>query len=594
MSIDAGLTSASAPTSFVYVNGDRLSLMEDYRLPLYQYFPEGTKLFDPTHVPPREVPLSTSVDETGVTLPKLLPNAQYHAFFKDPRTGSLYATATKYVCLYVSRLPFNTTPEMLGRYFEAFDMVKEADVFPGQNVHCNGRGWVILQDPSKLLIIPRVLQFYGKQLIYTELSDREPARENLYHLFSEPVLPPPPPPPPRAHTIPHRIDAPSPPPPPMPPQHNPNVPAPRSSVMMERRPQPAALTPIGGGIEYDSPVLPAPRSQQRLQASTAPSAATTLAPTGSSSSSLAATAAAAAAPLHGNGAAKAQLPATFITYITEKDAEDAVRDEYFWPHSLFADEVQACLDARGATIVVFLFSSPPTVFGYARVLPKGVLGRREAKACPIEWIQHHCAIPETSIRLMDGILLFKQRDGSQLKPEAGAQLCDLIQSYTGKAEQHFSPLPTGPSIPLPRGRGGVVRGGRSVARPLPPPPIGRGRGAGGVVTLSGFISESGLAIPVPASRRNQANNSSSTANGATSQPGGNGSSNSRELSPTLLSVKLPAPASTRAAAVATAAGAATSNRNCIGGSSNGNGSLHDSTSSPTVPPAPRSKKSCAC
>ncbi|GET89119.1 hypothetical protein, conserved [Leishmania tarentolae] len=276
MPSDAMSASTSTSTPFVYVNGDRLSLMEDYRLPLYQYFPEGTKLFDPMHVPPREVPLSTSSDETGVTLPKLLPNAQYHAFFKDPRTGSLYATATKYICIYVSHLPFNTTPEMLGRYFETFDMVKEADVFPGQNVNCNGRGWVILQDPSKLLIIPRVLQFYGKQFIYTELSDREPAREKIYHMLSEPLLPPPPPP--RAHIISHRMDPP-PPPPPLQLQHNPNVPAPRSSIMAERRLPPAALTPIGGGLDYDGPTLPAPRSQQRLQAYTA------LAPTGSSSSS---------------------------------------------------------------------------------------------------------------------------------------------------------------------------------------------------------------------------------------------------------------------------------------------------------------------
>lgn len=584
MSSDAVSASASTATPFVYVNGDRLPLMEDYRLPLYQYFPEGTKLFDPTHVPPHEVPLSTLADEMGVTLPKLLPNAQYHAFFKDPRTGSLYATATKYVCIYVSHLPFNTTPEMLGRYFETFDMVKEADVFPGQNVNCNGRGWVILQDPSKLLIIPRVLQFYGKQFIYTELSDREPAREKIYHMLSEPVLPPPPPPP-RAHIIPHRIDVPPPPPPPLPPQHNPNVPAPRSSIMVERRLPPAALTPIGGGLDYDGPTLPAPRSQQRLQAST------TLAPTGSSSSPLAATTGAAAS-LHGNGVAKAQQAATFITYITEKDAEDAVRDEYFWPNPVFADEMQSCMEARGLAFVVFLLSSPPTVFGYAQVLPKGAPARREAKTCPIEWVQHHCAIPEASTRSLDGVLLFKQRDGSRLRLETGAQLLDLIDSHCGKGEQYFVPSPTGPSIPLPRGRGGVVRGGRSVARPPPPPPpIGRGRGVGGMTTPPAPISDSGLAIPVPASRRNQANNSSTSANGSTSPAGGTGSGNSREPSPASLSIKLPAPASARAAAVAVVVGAVTSNGHGIGGSSNGNSSSHDGSSSPTVPPAPRSKKS---
>ncbi|KAG5477419.1 hypothetical protein CUR178_05122 [Leishmania enriettii] len=590
MSSDAGSTSASTHTPFVYVNGERLTLMEDYRLPLYQYFPEGTKLFDPTHVPPREVPLSTSVDEAGVTLRKLRPNAQYHAFFKDPRTGSLYATATQYVCHYVSNLPFNTTPEMLGRYFETFDMVKEADVFPGRNVNCNGRGWVILQDPSKLLIIPRVLQFYGKQFIYTELSDREPAREKLYHTLSEPVLPPPPPPP-RVHIMPHRIDLPPPPPPPPPPlapQHSPNVPAPRSSITTDRRPPPHALTPIGGGPEYDGPALPAPRSQQRLQASTALSAPTALAPA-TSAASFSTSTAAAPGLLHGNGAAKAQPVATYITYITEKDAEDAVRDEYFWPNPVLAEEVQSCMDARGSVIIVFLISSPPTVFGYARVLPKGATGRHEPKTCPIEWAQHHCAIPELSTRSLDGLLLFKQRDGLRLKPEAGAQLRDLIDCHAGKGEHHFVPSTVGLSIPLPRGRGGVVRGGRSAARPPPPPPIGRGRGGGSTAHPPAPISESGLTIPVPASRRHQTNHS---ANGTISPIGRTGSVNSGDRSPSSLSIKLPTPVSAQAAAAAAVtAGTAPSNGSGVGGSSNGNSSSHDGTSSPTIPPPPRSKKS---
>ncbi|KAG5476892.1 hypothetical protein LSCM1_05224 [Leishmania martiniquensis] len=588
ISSDAGSTSASTHAPFVYVNGDRLLLMEDYRLPLYQYFPEGTKLFDSTHVPPREVPLSTSVEEAGVTLPKLRPNAQYHAFFKDPRTGSLYATATKYVCIYVSNLPFNTTPEMLGRYFETFDMVKEADVFPCQHVNCNGRGWVILQDPSKLLIIPRVLQFYGKHFIYTELSDREPAREKLYHMLSEAILPPPPP---RAHMMPHRIDAPPPPPPPPPPapQHSPNVPAPRSSIMADRRPPPAALTPIGGGPEYDGPALPAPRSQQRFQASSTLSTTTAVAPTAPATSFLASTAAA-GAPLLCNGVAHTLPAATFITYITDKDAEDAVRDEYFWPNPVFAEELQSCMEARGAAIVVFLISSPPTVFGYARVLPKGAPGWREAKTCPIEWVLHHCAIPEVNTRALDGLLLFKQRDGSRLRPEAGAQLRDLIDCHAGKAEPHVAPSAPGPIIPLPRGRGGVVRGARSVARPPPPPPMGRGRGAGGTVPSPAPISESGLAIPVPASRRTQANNS--TANGFTSALVRTGSANSGDRSPTSLSIKLPAPASAQAAAAAAAATtvAPTSNGSGVGGSSNGNSSSHEGISSPAIPPAPRSRK----
>ncbi|KPA79424.1 hypothetical protein ABB37_05265 [Leptomonas pyrrhocoris] len=601
-------TPAPASTPFVYVNGDKLHLMEDYRLPLYQYFPEGTKLFDPTYTPPREIPLSSSTEEAGVTLLKLQPNAQYHAFFKDPRTGALYAAATKYVCLYVSHLPFNTTTEMLGRYFETFDMVKAADVFPGPKVSCNGRGWVILQDPSKLLLIPRVLQFYGKHFIYTELSDREPSWEKLYSMVPETAPPPPPPPPPpplpRTHSLPHRMDA-SPPPMPPPPPHNPNVPAPRSSLLAERRALPAALTPIGSTPDYEGPALPAPRSQQRLQRVPA-TGQQSVSTAGSGSGSASLTPASSA-----NSLSKPLPGVTFVTYASEKDAEDAVRDSVFWPSPVLASEIQECLDGRASAVfIVFLKASPPTIFGYAKVLAKESAGQREAKTCPLEWVQHHCSLADAATRPFAGVALMKQRDGSQLKPEVGQHVRDFIDAQAGKAETAFAPPPpppSGPSIPLPRGRGGVGRGGRSFGGP--PPPIGRGRGVGLMGTQPpppASSSESGLAIPIPASRRAAAAAAAASAGGSspTSLTGlnssGSGASPSATAAPALTGEGSPAgngaatstssslralpasPSSVKPEATASAAGSTAAKTH--GSSSNGE------ASAPVNPaiPAPRS------
>ncbi|KAG8348147.1 hypothetical protein TRVL_01033 [Trypanosoma vivax] len=169
-----GMTADGNPTSFVFVNGTKITLRDDGRLALYSHFPEGSVLFDSSDVPPREVPLSAATGERGVTLHRLLPHSHYEAYAPDAATGDLFPLVCECICAYVSGLPPNTTAEMLGRFFESFDMVEEADVFTTATGECNGCGWVILQDPTKLFLVPSVMEFFPRNFIYVALSDVVP------------------------------------------------------------------------------------------------------------------------------------------------------------------------------------------------------------------------------------------------------------------------------------------------------------------------------------------------------------------------------------------------------------------------------------
>lgn len=195
----------------VYVNGVSAYLMEDLRLPLYQYFPEGTRLFDPAVVPPREVLLGVAGDELGVTRRKLQPEASYVAYSTNPTTGALFPVIKEYTCVYLFKLPPHTTPEMLKRYFDPISRVVTTSVFREHQGVCNGRGCVVLEDPRKLLLVPRVLEFLPKHYVYTELSDQAPrlhprstgdeaaggpTSPSPSSASGQPLPPPPPPPPP--------------------------------------------------------------------------------------------------------------------------------------------------------------------------------------------------------------------------------------------------------------------------------------------------------------------------------------------------------------------------------------------------------------
>ncbi|RNF02990.1 hypothetical protein TraAM80_06040 [Trypanosoma rangeli] len=167
-----------------------MGLLEDGRLALYQRFPEGSVLYDPSDLPPREVPISSDAAEYGVTASKLVPYSHYEAYLPDPVTGELHAITGESVCIYVTNLPPNTTAVMLGRFFEALDMIVEADVFTTPSGECTGRGWVVFQDPSKLLLVPPVLEFFPHVFIYTALSDKVPARTILTTSFFSAMLHP--------------------------------------------------------------------------------------------------------------------------------------------------------------------------------------------------------------------------------------------------------------------------------------------------------------------------------------------------------------------------------------------------------------------
>ncbi|ORC91848.1 uncharacterized protein TM35_000054440 [Trypanosoma theileri] len=156
-----------------------MSLLEDGRLALYHRFPMGAVLYDPSEFPPCEVPLSTDAAEHGITSRRLIPYGHYEVYLPDDVTGELLPLTGESMCVYVTNLPPNTTAEMLGRYFEAFDMVAEADIFTTASGVCSGRGWVILQDPTKLLLIPPLLEFFPRYFIRTALSDKAPMRTTI-------------------------------------------------------------------------------------------------------------------------------------------------------------------------------------------------------------------------------------------------------------------------------------------------------------------------------------------------------------------------------------------------------------------------------
>ncbi|KAH9586530.1 hypothetical protein LSM04_007898 [Trypanosoma melophagium] len=171
-------------SAYVYVNGEKMSLLEDGRLALYRRFPMGAVLYDPSEFPPCEVPLCTDVTEHGITSRRLIPYGHYEAYLPDDTTGELLPLTGESMCVYVMNLPPNTTAEMLGRYFETFDMVAEADIFTTASGVCSGRGWVILQDPTKLLLIPPLLEFFPRYFIRTALSDKAPMRTTLQSIPS--------------------------------------------------------------------------------------------------------------------------------------------------------------------------------------------------------------------------------------------------------------------------------------------------------------------------------------------------------------------------------------------------------------------------
>lgn len=601
---------ADSGTAHVFVNGERHPLLEDFRLALPPTFPEGTVLFDPSYVPARRVPLGTSGDELGVTRRKLLPNGHYHAFFEDSTSGALYPFSRGSACVYVMNLPFNTTPEMLGHFFESFGKLALANVEHGRTTPCNGHGWVQMLKPEIALEVPRVMEFFPKHYIYTELSDRDPASLARFGPLSaannatghnagsagsagntsgsassppaagstgttrptqwQPPAPataaqhqqqqfqqqqqqaPPPPLHPRVGpfavpTSPVSPDG-------VPKPTNPNLPQPRSSKLAAAAaagagpalPLPRGLagspTGTGGTAVGGSVMAPAPRSAFAQTGQRPPG----LGPIGGVNEPLPVDADGPAS-LHSPHAVGGSLTASpvgvvpprslasslagsstvphagsstvyLVSFIPDAEASAAVRDSVFWPSPDMQQELQRA-EEKGVVnaVILFLLQSHPAVFGYGRLPLPYRHGMTRNGLCRIEWVRHHLAIREHTLRNLNAHAVLKACEGSVVQPAVAISVCEAADAATptshGGSPSHVND-----------GSFGSMGRGRSAVGPPPPtgiysPPVlspvspvgARGPrattgGPGGAplpMMRSGPATE-GLAIPIPASRRAQA------------------------------------------------------------------------------------------
>ncbi|CCW70854.1 unnamed protein product [Phytomonas sp. Hart1] len=430
----------------VYVNGVRLPLMEDYRFPLYHYFPEGTALFDPSYIPPMRVPLGTAPEHFGVTLRKLLPFGSYEAYQEDPTTGALHPRSMKPVCLYVSNLPSNATPEMLCSFFENFDQVEEADVLRGRDGRCDGRGWVVFKDPAASLRVPRTLEFFTGRVIYAEPGDRDPAPPHRY--------------PPVALGDPHRANGASERPAAAPeaakPPISPSVPLPRSRKLTGT-PSPPPL-PLGKGVGVVPVGMGTPEG------------------TRASSPSSLATADTAYVTLH----------------LSEAEAEVAVRENQLW---LFPEVFQA-IHGLAQSVVVLVLLHSDVFFGCAHLLPSPPSPVGGLRACPVRWIQKCLSLREGVLRKVGGHGILNLTDGSLVKPELAMAICKLTNAQPVDRGSGGQPSP--PYSPNSHGGWSEASGRGRRSEVFPVSPQGRGVGRAG-----GFFREnaSSRAVPEPRSSR---------------------------------------------------------------------------------------------
>ncbi|CCW63452.1 unnamed protein product [Phytomonas sp. EM1] len=387
--------------------------MDDYRFPLYYYFPEGTVLFDPSYIPPMRVPLGTASQNLGVTLRKLLPFGSYEAYYEDSTTGALHLKSMKYVCLYVDNLPDSTTPEVLGRFFETFDLVKEANVFRGWDGRCNGRGWVMFEDPSKLLLVPRVLEFFAGRIIYTALSDREPTPTRRHPLIT---------PPPREKATP---------------------PAAERFVALPEAPK----RPLNSN-------LPLPRS--RSSAVTPPSPSN---PQGDAS-----------APTRAKAPEAVGKASYLILRLSEAEAEVAVRENELWIPPEMALKLHR-LGPKGGigSVFVFVLLYNRMLFGCARFCTPLPSLSEVKSPYPITWIHKCLFLHENVLDKVGGQALLRLADGSFVKPVLALALFELLDAQKVRKGQPSPvyPLNTAGGWFAARGRRGG-EGGFGVD--------GRGRG----------------------------------------------------------------------------------------------------------------------
>lgn len=404
-------------TAFVYINNERVELLEDRRLLLHPRFPEGTILMDPTYVPPRQVPMSTLPEETGVTARKLLPHGHYHAFVVHPVTGERLPAKIQQKYLIVHNLPPTATAEFVGKFFENFDFVVEGDIVkvPNNANQCKGRGFVQFSNPETVAQLLaqgyKTVPMAPGVTVWLDSSDQKPKGC---------ALPPP------QYSLAHGAAS------------GTALTGPQSFVD-SRVTQLAASA--GGGRHHHHPA-------QNFIA--APAAVATFA-----------------------------NHYYFVTHMYEEHIQTSVRDGIFWPTKVNQRSFYTALE-RGPVFLLFLIMQRPAVFGYARLTPRDMVRNKHANFT-LEWMKHSVFLTEDDFkREFPTVDVLRFSDGTPLKPELGQALCEFIDTMPERAMPSDVPYlnanvqannNTAASTPQPRSLAGSNPGSSSsLSSPSVPPP----------------------------------------------------------------------------------------------------------------------------
>ena len=374
---------AFPPPSYVNINGERYELMEDRRFALFQKFGEGVELLDPSFEPPRLIPMSTDPEEYGLTAKKLLPNGFY--FLRHAASGKHIMPPP--CAIIVHSLPPNTTAEALGKFFEQYDLVVEADVLHWQDGSFKPRGYVILQHPDimqNILTTMPTVNFFD-YVLQLEGADRHPVA---------PQQPPPyhqalPPPPPFSAAISHP-----------PPSYGGNTFPPA----MMAGPIPPGVVPSG----------------RRQSPQSIPRAANV--PTTHSAPITTATPPAVKNPV-------CMQWYYFVVHLQHEHIDRCIAQNILiTPKNNMREFLSS--QERGPVVFIVLLPKREEVFGYARLAPQhrdSPSHSHHLAEADVEWVQHSAAIHRADLeRTNIKVDIHAMRDGIPLKPDIGQIVCELI------------------------------------------------------------------------------------------------------------------------------------------------------------------------
>ncbi|CUG89643.1 RNA-binding protein, putative [Bodo saltans] len=441
--------SPAQPHCFVYVNNERVELMEDRRLFLLGKYPEGTILVDPSFMPPRPVPMSTLDDERGVTLRKLLPNSHYHAFRVDPNTGERVPVHVPMRYLVVHNLPSNATAELIGKFFEQFDFIVESDIIkpPGHPNMCKGRGYVQFANADtvrNVLMQYRTLQLSPTITAWLDYSDTKPrgttsAPPPQYHQTNTTTTT-------TAATTTTNVAS--------------TASSGGTSPTVAGAPVITLQTSSGAPVSAFDNHRSNNNNSNNLVAGRGPLVHNSNHPvqqhhnhhhhhthalhhhhhhhshhhqshhtnnTGAGSGSILPAPAPPAAVATTN-------PNTyyFVTYIYEEHIQTSIRDGIFWPTKTNQRTFYQPLEHGGVVYLIFLLMHRPTLYGYARVTYRDMVRNKSANFT-LEWIKHSVFSLEADLKkAFPQETIFGAMDGTSLKPDVGQAVCDYLEAQPSR------------------------------------------------------------------------------------------------------------------------------------------------------------------